>query len=134
MKRSSNTSARFLARLLIWPLLGCALLALGAFWIAPAALAQNIDAGKTAPRLFADSCVNCHRSPNSLAKGRFRPTLFAFLQDHYTTSMGAAWELAGYLAAVDTPAKGSKSKSAAAYAPAKPRGTTPRPPAPVQQN
>jgi mono/diheme cytochrome c family protein len=127
MKRSSN--------LLVWTAMGCALLALGAFsWGAPAALAQNIDAGKTAPKLFADSCASCHRNPGVLAKGRFRPTLFAFLQDHYTTSTGAAWELAGYLTAVETPAKSSKSKSAASHAPAKPRGSVPRPPAPVQQH
>jgi mono/diheme cytochrome c family protein len=131
MKRSSNLPAWLLAG----PILGCALVALGAFsWGAPAAQAQNIDAGKTAPKLFADSCASCHRNPGVLAKGRFRPTLFAFLQDHYTTSTGAAWELAGYLTAVETPAKASKSKSAASHAPAKPRGSVPRPPAPVQQN
>ena len=96
---------------------------------ATGALAQNIDEGKSAPRLFADTCVNCHRSPNGLAKGRFRPTLFIFLQDHYTASSGAAWELSSYLASLDTP-PGRRTKGAK-------RSTTPtrassnRPPAPV---
>jgi hypothetical protein len=99
---------------------------------ATAARAQNIDEGKSAPRLFADTCVNCHRSPNGLAKGRFRPILFTFLQDHYTSSSGAAWELSSYLAALDTP-PGRRTKGAK-------RSTTPtrasstRPPAPVPRD
>lgn len=103
-------------------LLGAAYAASGA-----AAQAQNIDEGKTAPKLFAETCVNCHRSPNNLAKGRFRPTLFLFLQDHYTASSGAAWELSSYLAAVDTTGKRSKKNASSAAA----HRTTNRPPAPV---
>jgi hypothetical protein len=95
----------------------------------PAAQAQNIDAGKSAPRLFADTCVNCHRNAKGLAKGRFRPTLFIFLQDHYTTSTGAAWELASYLASVDTSQSG-RSRGASHSATKKPRSPT-RPPAPA---
>jgi len=95
------------------------------------AWAQNIDEGKSAPRLFADTCVNCHRSPKGLAKGRYRPTLFLFLQDHYTASSGAAWELSSYLASLDTPPPGKRSSSAkhsttATSAPSR------RPPAPVR--
>ena len=90
-----------------------------------AAQAQNIDEGKSATRLFADSCATCHRSATNLAKGRFRPTLFLFLQDHYTASAGAAWELSSYLAAVDTTGKRSKKNAAGTH-----RNTT-RPPAPV---
>jgi len=95
----------------------------------PAARAQNIDQGKSATRLFADSCVNCHRSAKGLAKGRFRPTLFLLLQDHYTTGSGAAWELASYLASVDTPASG-RSKPASRSA-SNTRGLAIRPPADV---
>jgi mono/diheme cytochrome c family protein len=95
-----------------------------------AAQAQNIDEGKSAARLFADSCVNCHRSASGLAKGRFRPTLFLFLQDHYTASMGAAWELSAYLASVDTPPKGRSKKTAANSATGANRSPK-RPPAPV---
>ena len=95
----------------------------------PAALAQNIDEGKSAPRLFADTCVNCHRSPNGLAKGRYRPTLFMFLQDHYTSSSATAWELSSYLASLDTPpgrrTKGAKPSTTGT------RASSTRPPARV---
>jgi mono/diheme cytochrome c family protein len=118
---------QFSSKLLLQRKLGRCLLVLGALYslAGPAARAQNIDAGKSAPRLFADSCVNCHRSAKGLAKGRFRPTLFMFLQDHYTTSTSAAWELASYLASVDT-SQSSRSRTASK----KPRSPT-RPPAPV---
>jgi mono/diheme cytochrome c family protein len=89
-----------------------------------AAQAQNIDEGKSATRLFADSCVTCHRGPRGLAKGRFRPALFLFLQDHYTTSMGAAWELSAYLASVDTPSGRSKANPSSS-------AKKPRPPKPM---
>jgi mono/diheme cytochrome c family protein len=79
--------------------------------LGPAALAQNIDEGKSAPRLFADTCANCHRSVNGLAKGRFQPTLFLFLQDHYTTNKSEAWALSSYLAAMDGPSSGGKTKT-----------------------
>ncbi len=108
------------------PKLGRCLLVLGAVCalLGPAARAQNIDEGKSAQRLFADTCVNCHRSPNGLAKGRFRPTLFLFLQDHYTTSKSEAWELSSYLASVDTSQSGRSKKT-------KQTRSSRRPPAPV---
>jgi mono/diheme cytochrome c family protein len=108
------------------PKLGRCLLVLGAVCalLGPAALAQNIDEGKSAQRLFADTCVNCHRSANGLAKGRFRPTLFLFLQDHYTASKSEAWELSSYLASVDTPPGGRSKKT-------KQTKSGKRPPAPV---
>jgi mono/diheme cytochrome c family protein len=117
------------SKLLAQPKLGRCLLVLGALFslAGAAAQAQNIDEGKSAPRLFADSCVNCHRSAKGLAKGRFRPTLFLFLQDHYTASKSAAWELSSYLASVDTPQSG-RSRTAASHSPAKKH---PRPPAAV---
>jgi mono/diheme cytochrome c family protein len=113
---------RLTSKLLRQPKLGRCLIVLGTVCaLLPAALAQNIDEGKSAQRLFADTCVNCHRSANGLAKGRFRPTLFLFLQDHYTASKSEAWELSSYLAAVDTP-PGARSKKTR---------TSKRPPAPV---
>jgi len=92
--------------------------------------AEDLDEGKSAKRLFADSCVTCHRSARGLAKGRFRPTLFLFLQDHYSTSSGMAWELASYLASVDVP---QSRPRAAAKKPSRPTTTRSslRPPAPV---
>ena len=121
------------SKLLPRPKLGRCLLALGILYslAGPAAQAQNIDEGKSAPRLFADSCVNCHRNAKGLAKGRFRPTLFLFLQDHYTTSTGAAWGLASYLASVDT-SQSSRSRTAASHSTTKKRRPSTRPPAPVQ--
>lgn len=75
-----------------------------------AAQAQNIDEGKSATQLYAATCATCHKNPGALAKGRFRATLASFLQDHYTTGMGEAWALAGYLASVDAgPPKSKKS-------------------------
>jgi mono/diheme cytochrome c family protein len=103
-----------------WPMLGRCLLVLGALY-SPGSRAQNIDEGKSAPQLYAATCAACHRNPAALAKGRFRATLASFLQDHYTTGLGEAWALAGYLASVDAGPVRSKS--------AKPK----RPPAPLTQ-
>jgi mono/diheme cytochrome c family protein len=120
------------SKLLPRPKISRCLLVLGALSMAgPAAQAQNIDEGKSAQRLFADTCVNCHRSAKGLAKGRFRPTLFLFLQDHYTASTSAAWGLASYLASVDPP-QSSRSRAASHSATKKPRSPT-RPPAPLAQ-
>jgi mono/diheme cytochrome c family protein len=66
------------------------------------AVAQNLDQGKPAPKLFAESCAACHRSPRGLAKGRFRLTLYMFLQKHYVSGSGSAWALASYLESVDS--------------------------------
>jgi len=63
----------------------------------PAAVAQNLDRNKPAPKLFAESCKACHRSARGLAKGRFRLTLYLFLQDHYVSNSSSAWALANYL-------------------------------------
>ena len=95
------------------PKLGRGLLVLGALYLSsgPAVQAQNIDEGKSAPQLYAATCTACHRNPGALAKGRFRATLASFLQDHYTTGVGEAWALAGYLASVDAgPARSRAAK------------------------
>jgi hypothetical protein len=67
------------------------------------AVAQNLDAGKPAPKLFAEGCASCHRSARGLAKDRFRLTLYLFLQKHYSSSSSSAWALASYLESVDAP-------------------------------
>lgn len=98
------------------------LLVLGAIYGLAGAAAQaqeDIDQGKSATQLFSSSCAECHHNPRGLAKGRFRPTLFLFLQDHYTASMGAAWELSAYLASLDSPPSG-QSKAAKTKRPPKP--------------
>jgi hypothetical protein len=99
-----------------------------------AAQAQNLDAGKSAARLFSDGCATCHRTPSGLAKGRFRLTLFTFLQQHYATSSSSAWALASYLESVEggrgvrTRAVAAKKRSAPA---ADTSRTSLRPPAPM---
>ena len=70
---------------------------------AEAVHAQNIDAGKSETRLFADNCASCHRSARGLAKGRFRLTLYLFLQQHYASNSSSAWALASYLESVEGP-------------------------------
>ncbi len=79
------------------------LLAIGAIAVLTGAEAnaQNLDLGKSGAKLFADGCVACHRSAGGLAKGRFRLTLYLFLQDHYASNSKSAWELASYLESVE---------------------------------
>ena len=97
------------------------------------AQAENLDEGKSGPRLFADSCVTCHRSARGLAKGRFSLTLYMFLQQHYVSNSSAAKELTSYLESVDVaapdhrPAAAKRSPRATGAS-----GSPPRPPAPVQ--
>ena len=111
---------------------GSILLALGVAALLPAR-AQNLDEGKSGGRLFAESCVTCHHRAKGLTKGRFRLSLYLFLQEHYASNSSAAWELASYLESVD---EGGRPRPAAAK---KPRhgaglaGGSLRPPAPIPQ-
>lgn len=91
------------------------------------AAAQNLDAGKSPAKLFADGCATCHRSPRGLAKGRFSLTLSWFLRDHYATSSDSAKALAAYLESVDGPPPRPAAKPGA-----KPSRSAPRAPKPVQ--
>ena len=59
--------------------------------------AENLDAGKNAPALFAASCVACHRGPQGLARDRSPRALAGFLLQHYTSGPSTASELAAYL-------------------------------------
>jgi hypothetical protein len=92
------------------------------------ALAQNLDRGKSATKLFAESCATCHRSPRGLAKERFKLTLYLFLQKHYSSDSSSAWTLASYLESVDS-GKRAATKSAAKTGASRSRLL--RPPAPV---
>jgi mono/diheme cytochrome c family protein len=102
-------------------------LAVAAVLTATVAVAQNLDAGKSPEKLFADGCATCHRSPRGLAKGRFSLTLSWFLKDHYATSSDTAKALAAYLESVDTPPPRAAAKPGAK----RPR-SAPHPPKPVQ--
>jgi mono/diheme cytochrome c family protein len=94
--------------------------------------AQNLDEGKSVTRLFADSCATCHRSARGLAKGRFRLTLFLFLQEHYASNSSSAWALSSYLESVDGPQRGpSRAAAKPSPAAASTSRSSIRPPAPV---
>jgi mono/diheme cytochrome c family protein len=100
-----------------------------------AAHAENLDQGKSGRRLFADSCAACHHSARGLTKGRFRLSLYLFLQQHYASNSSSAWELSSYLASIDD-ASQSRSRAATskrgASGSAK-AGSSVRPPATVPQ-
>ena len=98
-----------------------------------AANAQNLDQGKPAPKLFADGCAACHRSPRGLAKGRFKFTLYLFLKEHYASGPDSASALASYLESVDSNQRGPSRAGAKPQRSA--TGTarsSSRPPKPVQ--
>jgi len=91
------------------------------------AVAQNLDQGKPAPKLFAESCASCHRSARGLAKGRFHLTLYLFLQKHYSSGSSSAWALTSYLESIDSGKRVAAKKPQAAST----ARTSLRPPAPV---
>jgi cytochrome c len=95
--------------------------------------AQNLDEGKSGAQLFADSCVTCHHRAKGLTKGRFRLSLYLFLQQHYASNSSVAWDLASYLESVDEggrprPAAAKRLPHGAGLA-----GGSLRPPAPIPQ-
>jgi mono/diheme cytochrome c family protein len=94
---------------------GDILLALGvaALLVLTPVRAQNLDEGKSGARLFADTCVTCHHRARGLTKGRFRLSLYLFLQQHYASNSSAAWELAAYLESVDETPRGRPFRPAA---------------------
>ncbi|WP_024518911.1 hypothetical protein [Bradyrhizobium sp. Tv2a-2] len=115
--------------------MGYCLLTLGTIAVLTnaAARAENLDQGKSAVKLFADSCVTCHRSARGLANGRFSLTLYMFLQQHYVSNSSAAWELTSYLESLDSV---SPKRRAAAAKPSPPASgasgeASLRPPMPV---
>jgi len=95
--------------------------------------AQNLDEGKSVTRLFADGCATCHRSARGLAKGRFRLTLFLFLQEHYASNSRSAWALSSYLESVDSPRRAQSRAAAAKPAATSASRTSMRPPMPVPE-
>lgn len=101
-----------------------------------AARAQNLDAGKSGGRLFADSCATCHHSARGLTKGRLRLALYLFLQQHYVSNSSSAWELASYLESIDDGVRGRSRTTAPKRAPATTTSKSTaslRPPAPIPQ-
>jgi mono/diheme cytochrome c family protein len=99
--------------------------------------AEDLDQGKSAQRLFADSCAACHKSAKGLTKRGYL-TLYFFLKDHYASNSTSAWALTSYLESVDDTPRGHQHKSAERASPPAPQakgasGGPPRPPASVPQ-
>jgi hypothetical protein len=96
------------------------------------ARAENLDAGKPAPALFAATCSACHASPKGLARSTSGRGLVDFLRQHYTASPESAGALAAYLTANpgDPRAKQAPAGGRAAASPpdARPAAKTERPP------
>jgi hypothetical protein len=84
---------------------------------------ENLDAGKSAPKLFAESCSACHRNAKGLAKGRFSFTLYLYLQKHYASNASSAWALTQYLESVDAGKRSPTRAAAAATPPARTSST-----------
>ncbi|HYY36681.1 MAG TPA: hypothetical protein VE801_03000 [Xanthobacteraceae bacterium] len=67
---------------------------------APVMAQLNLDRGKSAAQIFADTCNACHRSPREI-----KPSSATFLRDHYTTGPREAAAMAAYLASVGSDAR-----------------------------
>jgi hypothetical protein len=57
----------------------------------------NLDRGKSAATIFAADCVECHKAPHGIAKGKSVAQVTDFLHEHYTTSREQAAALAAYV-------------------------------------
>jgi hypothetical protein len=80
-----------IARIVPWVVVAAAVGATDA----PVMAQLNLDRGKSAAQIFADTCNACHRSPREI-----KPTSATFLRDHYTTGPREAAAMAAYLASV----------------------------------
>ena len=94
-------------RTIVHALAFCAVLGM----VSAARAQENLDRNQSGPKLFAASCVQCHKSARGLAKGRISFTLSYYLRSHYTSSSESASVLTAYLQSVDTPP--AKAKRAA---------------------
>ncbi|MBX9778375.1 MAG: hypothetical protein K2Y71_28710 [Xanthobacteraceae bacterium] len=117
-------------RTIVHALAICTAFGTATFGVVSATRAQeNLDRDKTGPKLFAASCVQCHKSARGLAKGRISFTLSYYLRSHYTSSAETASILTAYLQSVDTPpgkakrAAGKTQTSKAEAGKAQPKGT-----------
>src|SRR5262249_12145088 len=93
-----------------WKLLGLGAVVALASGVAKA---ENLDAGKSGPALFAAPCVTCHSSPRGWAKDRGAGGLTSYLQEHYTSGPQSAAALAAYLIANPGPPPRGKQERAA---------------------
>ena len=80
------------------------------------AQAENLESGRSAQKLFSGNCSTCHSNPRTLARRMNNWALTQFLQEHYTASQTAAYELAAYLIAVGDHSPRGKRHPAASEA------------------
>jgi hypothetical protein len=113
---------------------GQILLAAGLFAVLASvgARAENLDQGKSGQKLFADTCVTCHKSAKGLTKRGYL-TLYFFLKDHYVSDSTSAWALTSYLESVEAAPRGRAKKAAAAPQGNRTSGAPLRPPAGMPQ-
>jgi len=88
------------------------------FGCALSAHAEDFDAGKSGPQLFASNCSTCHHSPQGLTKRMNSWSLNGFLREHYTASRASADTLSAYLMAQGGGGGGSRSKRSELVSPA----------------
>ena len=86
----------------------------------PAAAQESLEAGKTAPQIFASDCAACHKGPQGLAR-MSSYSLPQFLSQHYTSSRETANALAAYLQAAASGQVPQARKPPAKPATAKPK-------------
>jgi hypothetical protein len=90
----------------------------------------NLDQGKSASQIFAAACVECHKAPGGLAKGKSTATVAEFLREHYTTNRDQAASLAAYVTggrdsiAQPVPGKKPPAERSGAQKPPKPEEGT----------
>jgi mono/diheme cytochrome c family protein len=98
-------------------------------WCSVSADAEDFDAAKSAPQLFASNCSSCHRSPYGLAKRMNSWSLDSFLREHYTASHASADTLSAYLIGIGANARDGQHKQSTSIAPTtnQRNGSTSRP-------
>jgi len=79
--------------------------------------AEDFDAGKSAPQLFASNCSTCHSTAHGLAKRLNSWSLNSFLREHYTVSRASADALSAYLMAQGGGAGRSRAKRSDSVSP-----------------
>ena len=75
--------------------------------LSPALAQSNLDAGKSAAQIFADTCNACHRSAREIKR-----TSPGFLREHYTTGAREAAAMAAYLSAVGSDPRAVQQRKA----------------------
>ena len=89
--------------------------------------AEHLEAGKSAQKLFSSNCSSCHGNPRTLSRRMNSWALTSFLEEHYTASQTAAYELATYLTAIgDQSSRGKQQPMARGDGPRQSRASQSR--------